>query len=274
MTVYLDLYFLLNFFFDLFVLAICRQLLGYRKRPLRLLAAALLGACYSVAALFTTPPFAMLLHLAFGVLMLLIACGFGTLRRFLRLMLLFFGVCFLLGGAVTALARGLRIFKSAGSYLHLTVCAVLISALIGGAVCLFWGRITLVRPGERTATVTLRHGQSTLCFQAYADSGNMLRDPLEHTPVILANAALSRKIYALFTDAPPPTGSLPDPAFYEGMPLRLIPCDSVGGRVMLAGLKFTDAVIKNEERSICIALDFSRSGDYCGCEALLPAAIL
>ncbi len=274
MTVYIDLYFFFNFFLDLFVLLICHRLLGYHRHPLRLFLAALLGASYAVTALQFSSVLSIPLHLVFGILILLIACGFGGLRRFLRLMLLFFSVCFLLGGAITALTRGISIFQATGSGMHLTLSVVLVCALLGGALCLFWGKVTLVHPAKHTASVSLTYNNQTLSFQAYADTGNMLRDPVENIPVILANASLSRRVYAMFTDAAPPCAHSVDPVFFEGMPLRLIPCDTVGGRVVLAALRFTDAVVEEEKRAVCIALDFERDRDYCGYDALLPACLL
>ena len=274
MTVYVDLYFILNFLFDLFALLVCIRLLGYRRRVLRLLLACTLGALYAVASPGFRPSYAVLLHLLFGILMLLIACGFGSLRRFLRLTLLFFGVCFLLGGAVTALGRGIALYRTARSGTHLTLAVILACGMVGASVCLFWGRITLVRPGQRVAQIRISHGDRSLSFQAYADTANLLRDPLENTPVVLANAALSRKVYALFSDAPPPGAGTPDPSCFEGMPLRLIPCNTVGGSVILAALKFPDASVDGQPRPLCVALDLKRTGDYCGCDALLPVSVL
>ena len=275
MTVYVDMYFIENFLFDLSVLLICMRILGYRCRLTRLCVACTLGAGYSILALFFTSPYAVLLHLLFGVWMLLIACGFGSARRFLRLCLLFFGVCFLMGGCVTALSRGIALFRATRNGSYAILSAILFCGGVGAVICLFWGRITLIRPGKRCALVQVANGDKSLSFQGYADTGNMLRDPLESTPVILANAALSRKIYALYSDAPPPAGKAFDPSLFEGMPLRLIPCSTFADRkTVLPAIRFSDAEIDGTRRPVCVALDFSRKSEYCGFEALLPAAIL
>ena len=274
MTIYVDLYFLLNFVLDLFSILICQRVLGYRLRIARLILASFIGACYSVAVLRFSAPYAILVHLMFGALMLLIACGFGSTRRFLRLLLLFFGVCFLLGGAVTAIGRGISLFRTAGSRGHLTLSIVLAAALIGGMICLYWGRSTLLKKGHHALSVTVNINGHRLTFKGYADSGNVLRDPLEATPVILANRTLSHQIYGLFTNRPPPSLAYTDPKFYEGMPLRLIPCDTVAGKVILPALKITEAEVEGETIALCIALDFARKGDYCGFDALIPSSIL
>lgn len=274
MTVYVDMYFIVNFLLDLFSLIVCIRILGYRYRPLRLCIACTLGALYAVAVLRFTSPYLMLLHLCFGALMLLIACGFGNLRRFLRLCLMFFGVCFLTGGVITALGRGIVTFYSTRSRAHLVFSVILVCAATGALLCLFWGKVAPIRPGKRTADVKVAYGNRSLSFQAYADTGNALRDPLENTPVILANAALSRRVYALFSDAALPSRRWVDPSFFDGMPLRLIPCATATSKTVLPALKFSDAMIEGEKRPVCIALDLTRKGEYCGFEALLPAAVL
>ena len=275
MTVYIDVYFLLNFCMDLFALLICRRILGYRAKLYRSLLAALAGAFYAVLTLPLTHALFTLLHLLFGALMALIACGYGSLRRFVRLLLFFYGVCFFLGGAVTALSRGYAALRSGSSGVHVTAAVVLFTALLGGALCLLFGKNALLQPGKRAVTVTVTRADTRLCFQGYADSGNVLRDPVENTPVILANAALSRKIFTMLSQKPPPEPRFAlEPCHYEGLPFRLIPCDTVGGRVILPALKLQTVQIENEPCTVCIALDFARSTDYCGYEALIPSTLL
>ena len=135
---------------------LCRRILGYRRSLTRLLLSAGIGAFYAVAVLPFPHPGIWLLHLAFGALLPLIACGFGSLRRFLRLLLYFFGISFFLGGAITAFLRGLAIFLAAGSGLHLTLSLILVAALAGGCFCLFFGNVTRSAPGKHAVTVTLR----------------------------------------------------------------------------------------------------------------------
>lgn len=274
MTVYVDMYFIVNFLFDLLVLFICMRILGYRFRMKRLLLACTLGSTYALLALSFTSPYAVLLHLLFGVLILLVACGFGSVRRFLRLSLLFFGVCFLMGGAVMALGRGIALFRATQSSGYLVLLTILICGAAGAFLCLFWGKTALIRPGRHSAAVQVSNGNQSLSFQGYADTGNMLRDPLENTPVILANAALSRKIYALYSSSPPPCGKTIDPFAFQDMPFRLIPCTYVGVKTVLPAIKFANARIDGEPYCICVALDFNRTSEFCGFEALLPAAIL
>ena len=275
MTIYVDLYFILNFALDLLVILLCKRILGYRRRFYRTLFAAFLGALYAVAVLPFSHPAFWILHLVFGSFLPLIALGFGNLRRFLRLLLYFYGINFFLGGALSAAYRGYAMFIARASAFHFSIVLVLLLALLAGIYCLFFGNITRTRPGKHVLTVTLTQNEKKILFQGYADTGNLLRDPLENLPVLLANASLSRKIYSFYTDGkvPPDPRNAYEAAFYENLPLRMIPCQTVTGKSLLPALK-VQAEIEGQTLDICIALHFTRTADYCGFDALIPINLL
>ncbi len=265
MTLYIDLYFLLNFAMDTLILLICRRVLGYHRRTGRILLAAALGALYSLAALYIPAPFSVFLHLFFGALMLAISLGYGNLRRFLRLCMLFYGVSFLLGGAVSALIRGIDRIRN-GHNAQIGIVLVLVCAIVGAFVCLVWGGVQSRR--KISVTVQLRTNRGALSFDCYVDTGNRLREPLENTAVLLANAALSAKVYALFSEKPLPAAPPFAPEAFTGLPLRLIPLKTVTGKAVLPALKCENAVLDGVKMPLCVALDLGRKGDYCGFEAL------
>ena len=271
MTLYIDLYFLLNFAMDALILLLCRRVLGYHRKLGRILLAAALGALYSLAALYIPAPLSVLLHLFFGALMLAISLGYGNLRRFLRLCMLFYGISFLLGGSVGALARGIDRLRN-GNHSQVGIVLVLLCALAGAFVCLIWGN-TRAHP-KTSVQVQLCTKRGTLSFECYVDTGNRLREPLENTAVVLANVPLSAKVYALFSDNPPPR-SLPfAPEAFAGLPLRLIPLETVAGKTVLPALKCEDAEVDGAKMPLCVALDLGRVGDYCGFSALASDRVL
>ncbi len=270
MILYIDLYFLLNFTVDALILSVCRRALGYRRRLWRILLGALAGALYSVFTLFVTLPCSILFHLAFGVLMLLLCLGYGNLRRFLRLCMLFFGVSFLLGGAIGALSRGLASLRNGGG--RLGVMAILLLALPVALLCLFLS--SAPKGSGKTATVTLSGKRGQLSFSGYVDSGNRAREPLENIPVVMANAALSRKVFALLSSEPLPHDCHAHADCFRRLPLRLIPVETVAGKRVLAALKFEDAILDGVKMPLCVALDTKRKGDYCGFDALIPDGVV
>ena len=270
MVLYVDLYFILNFVLDLLVLGVCCRALGYRKRRRRLLLAAFLGAAYSLVTLSLSFPLAMLLHVLFGALMLLVALGFGNLRRFLRLCMFFYGVSFLLGGTVTALARGISRIRN-GNTEQIGLVLVLVCALVGAFVFLFLTNKAAPKNGR--VSVYLEGARGNLQFDCYLDTGNQLREPLEGTAVVLVNCHLAKKVFALVSDAPLPPFLLTSQAEWQGLAFRLVPADTVGGRVILPAIKFEKAFYNRQAMPLCIAFDLKRKSDYCGFDGLAPLVL-
>lgn len=252
---------------DALILLLCRRVLGYHRKISRIFLSAILGALYSSVALYIPGPLSVLLHLLFGALMLVISLGYGNLRRFLRLCMLFYGISFLLGGAIAALTRGFERIRN-GNGAQIGIVAVLICALAGAFLCLVWGGTKSSRNTSVTVQISTNRGR--LCFDCYVDTGNRLREPLENTAVVLANALLSAKVYALFTDNPPPRSFHFSPDVYRDLPLRLIPLETVTGKAVLPALKCENAEMNGVKKPLCVALDWGRAGDYCGFSALAP----
>ena len=105
-TVYIDLYFLINFSMDLLGLFLAAKLLSYRTHPLRSALAAALGAAYACAALLLIPSGLV------GLLADIAACGAmsfvavkrkGNLRQVGAYAVVYTAVSIVLGGAMTAL---------------------------------------------------------------------------------------------------------------------------------------------------------------------------
>lgn len=274
MTLYADVYFLFNFSIDLLIILLCRRILGYRRSIWRTFLAALLGALYAVVTFPFSAPAFLPMHLCFGAMLPLLACGFGNLRRFLRLLLYFFSISFFLGGAITAILRGLSIFLAADSTFHLTFVLLIIASLLGALFCLFFGNVSQRAPGTRSLTVTLQKDGNFLSFQGYADTGNLLRDPIENLPVILANAPLSQKVFAFCSDRQTPNArNFLEPGHYEGLPLRLVPVSTLTGSTLLPAIKF-ETQVSGVQTNVLVALNFNRHSDYCGFEALIPINLL
>ena len=256
---------------DLLILLLCRRILGYRRSLKRAFLAALFGAVYALFVLPFDHPAIWLCHLLFGSMLPLICCGYGNLRRFLRLLLYFYGIGFFLGGALSAALRGFALYQHSQSSFHLSFALILLLALITAGYCLFFGNLTLKKPGGQCLSVCIERNGECLHFQGYADTGNTLREPIENLPVILANEDLSQRIYSFYKKGSkaPTAKEAEDPHFYDGLPLRMVPCKTVAGKTVLPALR-ANAVINGRAQSVCIALNFKRKADYCGFEALIP----
>jgi len=107
-VIYGDIYFLLNFFIDFFLLWAAGRFLRQKAVLLRLLSAALLGAVYDFGSLY---PQLVLLYLPpvkiiFSFLMVAVAYPYRGFRSFARLLAVFYLMSFAAAGAATGAGAG------------------------------------------------------------------------------------------------------------------------------------------------------------------------
>jgi len=209
------------------------------------IAAVLCGGAAMIAALFPSRWLraAMLLCTAAAPLL---ACA-PPRRRRLRIMAT--ALCITLGQA--GVARLLDGFD---------VPAFLLPLLCGGATLLVPCASALSAPPCAGVEVTLT---ATLRLTALVDTGNLLRDPLTHLPVIV----VSRRIAARLTDLPAPGELRPG--------MRLISVRTAAGRALMTVVRPQSVRILQHGgwREARALIGISPDG-YDGFSALLPACLI
>ena len=248
-VVYIDVLFGVNLFLNYIMLratgAICRS----RPPIWRSLLGATVGAAYAAMAFFPNLSlfYSLVFKLAASALMIAAAFPiYGVLELF-RLTGIFYGVSAVFGGCSFALlfmtgwGTGLGAVYSNGiMYLDIPV-----TALFLGAVA-FYGFLelgtALLRLSRRKGTrrkLVVELGGRKAVLTALADTGNVLVDPISHSPVIVAELEALKELFDYSTRV-----GLSSEDLQEGLGLmnergfkaRLIPFCSVGeGEGMMVG---------------------------------------
>ena len=287
-TVYVDLFFLVNFSMDFLCLFLTARLLHRRFPTVRALLAAGLGGLYADLSLFL--PTSVLWGMALDGLVCLVLCWIvfhqrGRWRTVLLPAAVFVAVSMVLGGCMTALFYFFNrlpalegIEQAEGDGISVWVFALL--ALISGAITLLGGRFFGGRVSRRNARITVSYHGKTVRLQAMTDSGNLLREPMSGRPCIVADvgamaAVLPRELIAAARQNDPTlVGGL---APHHGKNVRLIPTRTASGEGMLLGIRVDRIVIEGEKRSreveAMIALA-DLGGNAEGNDALLPPQLL
>ncbi len=281
MTVYADVLFLVNFSLDYVSLYITGRLLSEPMKTARLCAAAALGAVYAVAALFFDVPEAIYIAVTLAVSALMCVCAFrrtGILGTVGASVLLFSVGC-ALGGAMTAiysLGAGYRESLSGSAGGGGAAVIVAVAALAMGAVFIA-SRVAVRRRGVGSAKVTVEAGERSATFDALADSGNLLRDPVTGRPaLILSPSAASRVLpeaavgAAVSDDAATAATSLPPDILSR---VRILPVKNVYGDGVLLGYR-PDRVVVGDKREVdCVIAVSAKKDGFGGYEAVLPAEL-
>jgi len=194
-TVWGDLLFFVNFCMDFQCLFLTAKLLRRRFSVWRAVVGSAFGAAYAVAALFfqTSGGIAFCLDCLVCLLMCLLVFFEKrvTMVRVFLPFLVYFGVSFATGGAMSAMASLLAHVSapiatdsaeiSSGLFFLLAVC--------GGLSTFLWGRFTARRADALRATLRVGVSGTALTMNAMVDTGNLLADPVSGKPVAMVKPA-------------------------------------------------------------------------------------
>lgn len=280
-----DLLFFVNFCMDFQCLFLTAKLL---HRPFRIWRAVIFssfGAIYAVAALFfaTSGTVAFLLDLTVCFLMCFGAFfeKGGTTGRIFAAFLLYFGVSFAVGGAMSGMASLL-------SHINLPLAATenvssalfFLLAAAGGLSTFLWGRFTARRMKETHATLRVTCDGKTADFFAMVDTANLLIDPVSTRPVVLLAVSAAKRLFSPTVLALLQGGSLSalqelPPAFARR--IRVCPMSSATGEGILLAVSPDAAALlvggREAEVSLLVAPVSLHTG-FDGAEALLPVALI
>ena len=282
-TVYVDLFFLINFSMDFLCFFLTAKIMGGKLSLLRTVIASVIGGIYANITLFISVPWgiSLALDLAVCVAMCLVAFGGGT--QIFRNTLAYIATSLALGGVMTALFYLLdRVQIPLDAVKSDGISAWLLAILAAlGAVCtVIAGRFFKRRSARRYADVTVMLGKARKSLKGFCDSGNLLRDPISGKPCIIADVSavadiLPEGVTALVKQENTDMTGINDSEVYRR--IRLIPTVSATGKAMTVALRVDKILIRNgkEEREVDALLGLAvmgRAGD--DCQALIPTELL
>jgi stage II sporulation protein GA (sporulation sigma-E factor processing peptidase) len=199
MSIYLDVIWLLNFSFDLFLLFLTAIALKRKIFKIRILLSALLGSSivlmmFSPLAFIATHPIGKMI---ISMIMVLLAFGFKRFRYFFQSLLTFYFVTFMVGGGMIgahyflqtemSYLDGVLMTNSTGFGHPISWLFV----LIGFPVVWIFSRNRLEGLEtkkihfDQLVTVTIRVESTQFTINGLVDSGNQLFDPITRSPVMI-----------------------------------------------------------------------------------------
>ncbi len=277
-TVYIDVYFLINFTVDLLAFHLASAFSKVLTKNSRLFVAALLSALYACVMLFIAVNGWMMIlisTLTMIVVSYVLVGGISFLRRF-KLMAAFILFLTVIGGMVYFAFDSLNAYfpeqiatvVEDRRLLILSVLVLLSIGIIRLLFVLFFHSTT-----EKSARLKIELCGRVLECDALVDSGNLLKDPIDLTPVMLIKADMARR---LFPQGLPRLGES-DLSGPLNRFIRLIPINKNGQRTVVIGIRPEHVYLLSNKRYIETKLTFiidEEEGRYGGYEALLPLGAL
>ena len=248
-VVYADILFVLNAYVTYALLLVTELLCRIKGTRLRRTLSALLGGAYAfvIFAPNLPKPVLALSRLAAAAVLVLIAFGKGSRKRFLLLVGGFFAVSFVFAGLMYALWHAFRprSMLCFGSVVYFDIDALTLVVLTAVCYAVFYLVHLLLRarpPRQSLFRLTVKLSGDSVNCSAFLDSGNHLTEPFSGLPVIV----VQRKVLApLLGDA-----DLENPETAAKLRLRRIPCRSLTGEAVLPGFRPEEIVIRSADGEV------------------------
>ncbi len=202
-TVYIDLYFLINFSMDLLCFLLVSKLLSYKLSITRILAASVFGGVYACLSLFfgVYGIWSFILDTLALVFMSVIAImKKGALRQSAIYTVVYAAVSIVLGGFMTVLFSAFnkigldRLLGNENDADGVSVWIFAILAIVGGICSAYSTRFFRRKSARRECRVKIVFGQNQTVLHGLCDSGNLLREPVFGKLCIVAEREIVERI--------------------------------------------------------------------------------
>ena len=281
-TVYIDVYFLINFSLDVISLYFAVMLARAASSCPRLLLVGAALATLSVIYLLLPSGAAVsiTMSLIVGACVFFLSAKKASIKRRICVLASFITVEVIFGGAVSyfygILERVVNGYgadeydDTNGGILLLALFVLLAIGIIRLFILLFRSRAE-----SSVVKIAIIHKDNRIVLDALVDSGNLLRDPFDSSAVVMVK---QRGIFDAYPELDGREGvDLIRSAKELGINIHPIPITAGTGARLLWAFKPDGVEIlteKGRERiALTVALD-KEGGDYGGCAALLPSSVL
>jgi len=236
-TIYVDILLTVNFIIDYFLLRLTGLLTGQHPSGKRLVCTALLATLTSLMIFVPSLPqwVNVAVNLLFSTILSLICFGYGDIYGFLLRSAAFYGINLLYAGGILLLCFTCKpdnvLFYHGVLYFPMSpVGLISASAVLYFGVKLFRLSLKNGRIIEKSITVFLTYGGSTIALKGYTDTGNHAYDLYSGKPVVFCTAsALTPIIGADGVQWFQTRQWLSQTASPSGLCIRLLPLRFAGG---------------------------------------------
>lgn len=276
-TLYIDVYFLVNFTVDLLSIYFASRISKVNIRGVNIFLIALLGAVYGVLNVLIPAGIAvdiLMLVITTALVLLCIGRGVSFFRR-VKIFISFIILMSLIGGLVyffySIMSKYIE-YKPTEAPENRKLLILSILIIISFGVIKLISIIFARSYSEKSVRLSIKFIEKSVEFDALVDTGNLLIDPIDSTPVMLITQGLADKI--ITTGVPREIGSVTNDLKKY---VRIIPVSKGTEHKIYIGFLPDSVELKKKNKWERIKLIFVVEPDstgYGGYEALAPASVL
>ncbi len=281
-VLYLDVYFFINLTVDLIAIFFAARVLHIKIRIRRLIFMSCIGAAFAVLHVFIYAHklLQFLCSLCLPLLLfILLPRDVGALRR-VKFVVSFFAISLLIGGAVNYvyglldryLGRLGEAFYSGGENRKALLFSLIILLTIGVLRILIM--LFSAHSDVKSIRVRIRIAGECVEADAFVDSGNLVRDPMNMNPVIFvkegfAKTFIPREVIDLL--------ALDNLGSQYKKRIRLVPITMGGKTHIWTGVTPDTVYILDKNKSEAVAMTIvidKEDGTYGGYDVLVPSCVI
>lgn len=263
MTIYIDVVFIENLIMNYIILFATGIIIKIKIKHMRLILASVLGAIYSIVAYMSILEIysSIILKIILSIIIVYIAFNPQNVKSMWKDIVIFYMTSFVFGGAAFALIYIIKpqdILMKNGLFLGTyPLKTIILGAIIAFIIIVTSFKIVKSKISKKDmfCTIKVKLNQQEIETKAMIDTGNLLKEPISNTPVIVVE-------HTLLYDCMPKEilNNLENilGGDFENIPeeiknkyiskLKVIPFSSLGKQNgMLIGIKPEYVIIKNEE---------------------------
>lgn len=198
MTIYIDIILMENLIMNFIILYATGLVLKRKIKNIRLILASLLGAVYSLLAYISTFEIYtnMILKIILSILIVYIAFNAQNVKQIGKDLLLFYLISFVFGGATFALIYIIKpqdILMKNGLFLGTyPLKTVILGAIIAFVIVITAFKIVKSKFSAKDmyCKIKIKLNEKQIETNAMIDTGNLLKEPITNTPVIVVEHTL------------------------------------------------------------------------------------
>lgn len=198
MTIYIDIILMENLIMNFIILYATGLVLKRKIKNIRLILASLLGAVYSLLAYISTFEIYtnMILKIILSILIVYIAFNAQNTKQIGKDLLLFYLISFVFGGAAFALIYIIKpqdILMKNGLFLGTyPLKTVILGAIIAFVIVITAFKIVKSKFSAKDmyCKIKIKLNEKQIQTNAMIDTGNLLKEPITNTPVIVVEHTL------------------------------------------------------------------------------------
>ena len=275
-TIYIDVYFMINFTVDILAFFIATRMVHIRTNIHRLIISGLIGAAFATVELFLNNK---ITHIGLAALFLLIIiavlCRSVSLPRKIKFLLSFYIASFLISGAVNFIYGILdryidkRFLDISSSTNRKAIVFSLIILLIIGALRLLIMMFSDT-VNEKSVRLRIELADKSIEVDALVDTGNLVRDPMTMNPVIFLKRESAEE---LIPKSVIDLSNIDSLGIGYRKRIRLVPVTRNSETHVMTGIRVDKVIVINdsfrEEIDATVVID-KEEGTYGGYYALAP----